>query len=67
MTTELINEAMQWVEADPDPQTQRELLEMISHAETEEGESPAARALLRTTPVRDRGVARGTRCGTLCA
>ncbi|WP_443095098.1 phospho-sugar mutase [Rothia koreensis] len=39
MTTELINEAMQWVEADPDPQTQRELLEMISHAETEEGES----------------------------
>ncbi|WP_129360672.1 MULTISPECIES: phospho-sugar mutase [Micrococcaceae] len=38
-TTELIDEAIRWVEADPDPQTQRELLDLVSRAETAEGEA----------------------------
>nr|WP_309248166.1 phospho-sugar mutase [Rothia santali] len=33
----LIDEAMRWVEADPDPDTQRELLDIISRAESHEG------------------------------
>ena len=38
----LIDEAMRWVEADPDPDTQRELLDIISRAEEHE---EAARGL----------------------
>lgn len=35
-TSQIIAEALAWVEADPDPQTQRELMDLISRAETDE-------------------------------
>lgn len=37
-TTELIDQAIRWVEADPDPETQRELLELVSRVESGQGD-----------------------------
>ena len=41
--SDIIDHAMQWVQADPDPETQRELLDLTSRAEGDE----AAAAQLR--------------------